>query len=395
MARVVIKKSREKSLERKHPWVFSGAIERIEGNPASGETVEVVNYSGGFLGWGSFSPSSQIQVRIWSFNNDETIDDQFFRNKVAAALAYRNVVIDQKETNAFRLINAESDGLPGVVVDKYGDFLICQFLSCGADRHKYEIIEALKAEVPCIGIFERSDVEVRQKEGLQLTTGVLYGVEPPQEIEIHEGGLRILVDVKQGHKTGFYLDQRDNRSEVKKYCAGKEVLNCFSYTGGFGLAALKGKAKEVINIDSSGLALSFAEKNIELNGFSAEVSKYECADVFKILRLYRDQGGVFDVIILDPPKFIEAKSHLEKGARGYKDINLLALKLLRPGGILFTFSCSGLMTPELFQKIVADAALDAHVDAKIIRRLQQATCHPISSSFPEGFYLKGLILRVS
>jgi 23S rRNA (cytosine1962-C5)-methyltransferase len=296
--------------------------------------------------------------------------------------------------SALRLVNAESDGLPGVIVDRYGEYLVCQFLSVGAEYWRREIVTLLADLMPFAGIYERSDVDVREKEGLPLATGVLAGSPPPDLIEIDEYGVRFAVDVRSGHKTGFYLDQRDNRALVAEYAEGREVLNGFAYTGAFGVWALRGGAVKVTNVESSAAALDLARRNVELNGFDAERVENVAGDVFHVLRQYRDARRQFDLIVLDPPKFADSRSQIEKASRGYKDINLLAFKLLRPGGLLFTFSCSGLVTPDLFQKIVAGAALDSGRDVQIVRRMTQAPDHPVALNFPEGEYLKGLVCRV-
>jgi 23S rRNA (cytosine1962-C5)-methyltransferase len=294
---------------------------------------------------------------------------------------------------AVRLVNAESDGLPGLVVDRYADFMVCQFLSAGMEHWKEEIVKALEELLPVAGIYERSDVATREKEGLATVVGLLSGAEPPELVEIEEGPLRFLVDVKRGHKTGFYLDQRDNRAMVPEFSQGEEVLNCFSYSGGFGLRALKGGAEGLTNIDASAEAVGLVQENMGLNRLDSGKCENLTGDVFHLLRKFRDQGRSFGVIILDPPKFAESGSQVDGACRGYKDINLLAFKLLKPGGVLFTFSCSGHVGLPLFQKIVADAALDAGRDAQIIRYLGQAADHPIGLPFPEGQYLKGFICK--
>ena len=406
MKAIKLKRGREKSVLRKHPWIFSGAIASVEGRPKPGETVEILDCSGTRLGRGAYSPESQITVRAWTFDPEEEISPEFFRGRFERAVASRgssvaemNRGVDNRravETSraAARLVNAESDGLPGIIVDRYGEFLVVQFLTAGAEYWKGAVIEELERLIPCAGVYERSDVAVREKEGLPLFAGTLSGQEPPDLVEIEEGPCRFLVDIKRGHKTGFYLDQRDNRAIFTEYARGAEILNCFSYTGGFGIAALKAGAMSVTNIDSSAAALELARRNVELNGLDVSRVENVEGDAFTILRRYRDAGRQFDLAVLDPPKFAESQSQLMRASRGYKDINLLAFKLIRPGGMLFTFSCSGLMSPELFQKIVADAALDAGRDAQIVRRLAQASDHPIALGFPEGGYLKGLVCRV-
>jgi len=391
---ITLKKSADSFIKRKHPWIFSGAIEKVEGNPSNGETVQIFTSYKTLVGTGSFSPSSQIRVRVWSFEPAEKIDSDFFSRKISMASTLRNQIIDTSETNAYRIINAESDGLPGLIVDRYSDFLVCQFLSSGAEFNKEIIIEILVEIFKPAGIFERSDFEVRTKEGLQPIQGLLKGTIPKDLIEVQENGFKFLVDVKSGHKTGFYLDQRDNRELISEFSKGKNVLNCFSYTGGFSVYALASGAERIMQIDSSSSALEIANKNIELNGLRLSSVESINDDVFNVLRKFRDERKSFDLIILDPPKFTESVSQVQKASRGYKDINLLAIKLLNPGGILFTFSCSGHISPELFQKIVADAALDSGREVKIIKQLTQSSDHPVSLNFPEGLYLKGLVCSV-
>lgn len=394
MSSVFLKKSADSFIKRKHPWIFSGAIEKVEGNPANGETIQIFSSNKTMVGIGSYSPSSQIRVRVWSFNPEEKIDKDFFRKKFLAASQFRKRIVDTSQTNAYRIINSENDGLPGLIVDRYADYLICQFLSSGSDFHKKIITETLDEVFNPIGIYERSDVEIRIKEGLEPTKGTLSGKEPDDLIQILENGLKFSVDVKNGHKTGFYLDQRDNRKLVSEFSRGKNVLNCFSYTGGFSVYALSSGAKNLTQIEASESALDLSTKNIELN--NPDDSKIEniSGDVFEVLRKFRDERRTFDLIILDPPKFAESESQIQKASRGYKDINLLAIKLLNPGGILFTFSCSGHISQELFQKIVADAALDSGREVKIIKQLTQAADHPVALNFPEGLYLKGLVCYV-
>ena len=394
MKQVFLKSGRERSLLRRHPWVFSGAIASVTGKPGSGENVEVCRADGQVLGLGAWSPESQIRVRIWTFVPDETIDEAFLTRRIQAALSLRDALAIPERTNALRLICSEGDELPGLIVDRYGDYLVCQFLSCGPERWKEVIAGQLLKLTGVQGVYERSDIPVRKKEGLGLTQGLLLGEDPPALIAIEEDGIRFQVDIRKGHKTGFYLDQRDNRSLVRSFSSGSEVLNCFSYTGSFGLAALQGGAAQVTNIEDVAGLLDLAEQNRELNGFEQERCINLKADVFRLLRDYVEQGRRFDLIVLDPPKFAESQSQLPRASRGYKDINRLAFKLLRPGGLLFSFSCSGLMKMELFQKIIADAALDAGVDAQILQTLRQAPDHPVKIQIPETLYLKGLLLRV-
>ncbi|NIY85420.1 class I SAM-dependent methyltransferase [Vibrio hepatarius] len=392
---IYLVKGREKSLRRKHPWVFSRGISKVEGEPSLGETVDVFTHDGKWLAKAAYSPNSQIRARVWSFEKQE-INKSFFVKRIKDAQLLREDIIERDGLTGYRLIAAESDGLPGITIDKYQNYLVCQLLSAGSEFHKQTLVEALREVFPDCNIYERSDVAVRKKEGLEEVTGVLYGEEPPKSVVIEENGIKISVDIVGGHKTGFYLDQRDSRQQAMKYVKDKEVLNCFSYTGGFGLYALKGGAKRVINADVSQPALDTAKFNAELNEF--DISKKRAvflnADVFKLLREYRDQGTKFDVVIMDPPKFVSSKNNLTSGANGYKDINMLAMQILKPGGTLLTYSCSGLMSADLFQKVIADAAVDSGRQVKFIERFEQAADHPTDSAYPEGFYLKGFACKV-
>ncbi|WP_045620076.1 class I SAM-dependent methyltransferase [Vibrio vulnificus] len=394
-AAIYLVKGREKSVVRRHPWIFSRGIDRVEGNPQLGETVDVYGHDGKWLAKAAYSPASQIRARVWSFDKQE-INKAFFVKRIQEAQLLREDVIVRDGLTGYRLIAAESDGMPGVTIDRYQNFFVCQLLSAGAEHQKQNIVDALIEVFPDCNVYERSDVSVRKKEGLQETTGVLHGEMPPKSVVIEENGVKISVDIVGGHKTGFYLDQRDSRQQAMKYVKDKEVLNCFSYTGGFGLYALKGGAKRVINADVSQPALDTAKFNAELNEF--DISKKRAvflnADVFKLLREYRDQGTKFDVVIMDPPKFAESKAQLNGACRGYKDINMLAMQILKPGGTLLTYSCSGLMDQVLFQKIIADAAVDAGRSVKFVERFEQAADHPTDTAYPEGFYLKGFACKV-
>ncbi|EID4420323.1 class I SAM-dependent methyltransferase [Vibrio vulnificus] len=394
-AAIYLVKGREKSVVRRHPWIFSRGIDRVEGNPQLGETVDVYGHDGKWLAKAAYSPESQIRARVWSFEKQD-INKAFFVKRIQDAQLLREDVIERDGLTGYRLIAAESDGMPGVTIDRYQNFFVCQLLSAGAEHQKKNIVDALIEVFPDCNVYERSDVSVRKKEGLQETTGVLHGEMPPKSVVIEENGVKISVDIVGGHKTGFYLDQRDSRQQAMKYVKDKEVLNCFSYTGGFGLYALKGGAKRVINADVSQPALDTAKFNAELNAF--DISKKRAvflnADVFKLLREYRDQGTKFDVVIMDPPKFAESKAQLNGACRGYKDINMLAMQILNPGGTLLTYSCSGLMDQVLFQKIIADAAVDAGRSVKFVERFEQAADHPTDTAYPEGFYLKGFACKV-
>ena len=394
MTDITLHPHRDFSVLRRHPWIFSGAVARVSGEPAAGETVRVLGADGTALGYGAFSPESQIRVRMWTFDVSQTVDEAFIHDRIRRAVGARALFLADDVTDAYRLAHAEADGLPGLVADRYGDWIVCQFSTAGAERWKREIVEALQACVPCRGVYERSDLDVREHEGLAPVTGVLAGEEPPERIQITEYGCRYGVDVRTGHKTGFYLDQRANRHLIKRYANGAEVLNAFSYTGGFGIAALAAGATRVTHVDLSESALDLARENAALNTCHVDPADFIRGNVFEELRTFRDRGRSFDLVVLDPPKFAETKGSLMKAARGYKDINLLGMKLLRPGGILATFSCSGLMTAELFHKVVSDASVDARRDIQVLQRLQQAEDHPEGLCFPEGLYLKGLLCRV-
>jgi 23S rRNA (cytosine1962-C5)-methyltransferase len=392
--KVVLKRGREKPVLNRHPWIFSGAIKNIEGECTDGDIVTVVDSRGSFLAQGYLNRRSQITVRLLSWIEEETIDRSFFRHRLEQAIAVRRPLQEDQATNAYRLVNAESDFLPGLVVDRYNEYLVIQFLTLGIERWKREIVSLLGELLPCRGIYERSDVEVREKEGLPPTTGLLAGQERPALVHIIENGHRFIVDIKQGQKTGFYLDQRDNRQKLTRYCRGKTVLNCFAYTGAFAVYAAGAGAKKVVNVESSAEALRLAQRNMALNGFDGREDEYIEGDVFQVLRQHRGEGRSFDLIVLDPPKFAYSQSQVQAACRGYKDINLLAMQMLRPGGILFTFSCSGSISPELFQKVVFGASVDAGRGVQIIEKLTQGFDHPILLSFPESEYLKGFICRV-
>lgn len=395
MNSIILKKSVDSFIKRKHPWIFSGALEKVDGNPSKGETVQIFTSEKKLVGLGSFSPSSQIRVRVWTFNPEEKIDEAFFRGKIDQAKSLREKILNVSTTNAYRIINSESDGLPGLIIDRYGEYIVCQFLSSGVEFFKEVITDILNDMFKPKGIYERSNVDVREKEGLKSAIGSLRGTEPEDLVEILENGFKFLVDIKEGHKTGFYLDQRDNRKLVSAFAKEKTVLNCFSYTGGFSVYALAFGAEKVTQVESSASALDLSLRNFELNNLNSSSVENINDDVFTVLRKFRDERKTFDLIILDPPKFAESASQIQKASRGYKDINLLAIKLLNPGGILFTFSCSGHVSQELFQKIVSDAALDSGREVKIIKWLTQSSDHPVLTNFPEGFYLKGLVCSVS
>ncbi len=387
---ILLNPNREKSLLRRHPWIFASAVKQVDANPASGSTVDLLDANGHFLARASYSPLSQIRARVWTFI-DEPVDEDFLRKRIHAACKLRDTQSVIRDTNAYRLIHAESDGLPGLVVDRYDNVLVLQSTTAGSEFWKETIADILVQETGIQNIYERSDADVRELEGLKPITGILRGAIPNPQLRITEHELFFQVNIATGHKTGFYLDQRENRQRVGELAKDRDVLNCFCYTGGFSIHALANGAKSVLSVDSSADALALLEENIVLNNLPADRHTSLEGDVFQLLRKFRDENRSFDLIILDPPKFAPTAAHAEKASRAYKDINLLAFKLLRHGGILATFSCSGGVDAALFQKIVASAALDAGTDATIIEHLSQGSDHPVSLHFPEGAYLKGLI----
>ena len=394
MPSITLKTGRDKSLRRRHPWIFSGAIAHIHNVRQNGDTVDIFTSDGKWCGRGAYSSFSQIAVRMWTFNPNELIDIDFFRRRLSKAFASRYPQKIHCGDSSVRLVYAESDGLPGLIVDRYADFLVCQFLTAGTEFWRDTIVAVLNELIPCTGIYERSDISSRDKEGLPQRNGVLYGKPPPDLVEINNGRFSFLIDMKRGHKTGFYLDQRDNRRQLGKYARGADVLDCFAYTGGFTVAALKGGATHVTCIEDSAEALDLIRRNVALNNLDLSQAELERGDVFQILRRYRDARRKFDLVILDPPKFAASRADIRRAGSGYKDINLLACKLLKPAGILATFSCSQHISLDLFQKTVAYAALDADRDVQILEWLHQSSDHPIALNFPEGNYLKGLICKV-
>ncbi len=392
MSSLILKPGRDKSLQRRHPWVFSGAVARIKGEPQAGDTVDVRSAEGGFLGRAAYSPTSNIVARVWTWREGEAVDEAFFRRRLEAALAARRGLTGE-DTDSLRLVYSESDGLPGFIVDRYDDTLVMQVSTAGAEAWRDTVADLLLELTGAVHLYERSDADVRELEGLPVRTGPLRGA-PAEIVTVRENGLAFKADIAHGHKTGFYLDQRANRARIGQLAKDREVLNCFSYTGGFAIYALAGGAKSVLSLDASGDALALGAENVRLNGLPEDQAQWLEGDAFKTLRKFRDEGRKFDLVILDPPKFAPTAAHAEKAARGYKDINLMGFKLLRPGGLLATFSCSGGIDDALFQKIVAGAALDAGVDASIVEWLHQGADHPVSLAFPESAYLKGLLCRV-
>jgi 23S rRNA (cytosine1962-C5)-methyltransferase len=426
MSAIILKRNRAKPVLQRHPWIFSGAIQRVEGAPVDGSIVEVYDAGRNWLARGYINQHSQITVRLLTWREDDVIDRGFWRRRLQRALAARHKlglsqassprlrdISRPSPTTAYRLVHAESDYLPGLVVDRYDQWLVVQFLTMGMDQRRGEIVELLGDLLAPRGIYERSDVDVREQEGLEQRTGLLWGDEPPRQVEIMENHLRFLVDIQEGHKTGFYLDQRDNRQRFSTFCAGAEVLDAFAYTGAFAAYAAAGHASSITLVDSSAPSLELARKNLALNlnrwgritdpvsagqekqpRLNSPAVEYVEGDVFSVLRGYRAENRLFDVMVLDPPKLAHTRRQVERASRAYKDINLLAFQLLRPGGTLFTFSCSGRVSADLFQKIVFGALADTDRQAQIIRYLAQGPDHPVALTFPEGAYLKGLICRV-
>ena len=390
---IIIEKEKIKNLQQRHPWIYARSIKSMQGTPQNGSVVRVVDEEGLVYGWASYSAESAIRARVLTWDASAVIDAQWIQDQLARAIQARESMLDTENT-ACRLVHGESDFFPGLIVDRYDTQLVVQFLTAGSEFWKAEIVDALRTITGLDDIFERSDVDVRKLEGLVPVKGVLSGNTPPALIRILENGIVFNVDVVNGQKTGFFLDQRRNRQTIQPFCAGKRVLNAFCYSGGFTAYAIKAGADQVISIDSSADAIALGRGNMGINHLPDIESDWVTGDVFQLLRRYRDSRDTFDVIVLDPPKFAPTIHQVAQGAKGYKDINLLAFKLLRPGGILFSFSCSGGVDKELFRKILSGAAADAKVDAQILGTMEQSPDHPVALSFPEGSYLKGLICRV-
>jgi 23S rRNA (cytosine1962-C5)-methyltransferase len=393
MSEIILKVDREKSILRHHPWIFSGAVHKVNGSPGLGETVDIVSFTGEFLARAAYNPNSNIIGRIWTWDINEQVDPDFLSNRLISAINARRIIKNLLLSDALRLVHAESDGLPGLILDQYREILVVQLLTAGMEYWKDVLINLIIKNTSLNVLFERSDLDVRELEGLPLWKGPLYGQLSDNNVLITENDLKFTVDVVNGHKTGYYLDQRENRLYARMLSKGLRVLDCFSYNGGFGINSLVGGAESVTLVDSSSTALEIARENIIQNNLNMGRVQFVEQDVFRYLRTLRDNGEFYDMVILDPPKFAPTAAHAERAARGYKDINLLALKLLRPGGYLMTFSCSGGINEELFQKIVFGAALDAGIDAVIIKRLHQAIDHPVALNFPEGAYLKGFVIQ--
>jgi 23S rRNA (cytosine1962-C5)-methyltransferase len=393
---VYLKAGKEKSLQRRHPWIYSTAIGKTAGTPHSGDTVEIRSADGKFLAWGAFSPESQIRIRTWSFEESDLIDNAWIARKIHAAAAKRQVL--DAVTNAQRLVFGEADQLPGLIVDRYGDWAVVQILSAAVEYWRAAVLEAVASIVGIQHVYERSDAATRQREGLPAVAGPITNKHKPgdeHQVAIVEYGVHYRVDVAKGHKTGFYIDQRDNRAIVGNLAASKRVLNCFCYTGGFSLAALVAGAKEVVSIDSSGDALQRAKLNQSVNAaiLPNALADWRDENVFDALKQLQEQGEKFDIVILDPPKFAPSVAHLDKASRAYKEISMKGLRLLNPGGYLLTFSCSGAMSVDLFQKVIAGAVIDSKIDMQMLRRLEAGIDHPMLMTHPEGEYLKGLLLQ--
>ena len=392
---MLFRSGRERTVLRRHPWIFAGSVDHLEGRARPGDTVDVVAADGKVVARAAWSPESQIRARVWSLDAEAAIDHAFFKRRVAESVARREMHPMLRGQDGQRLIHGESDGLPGVIADRYGCVVVLQLTSAGSDKWRDAIVAGLVQATGCAAVYERSDSDVRRLEGLEPRAGIAFGELPAGGLQIVENGVRMEVDVVGGHKTGFYLDQRDNRKLTGDLAHGRRVLNCFCYTGGFSLQALAGGASSVLSIDSSGPALATAARNLALNPqLDATRAEWSEDDVFEALRGLRAEERSFDLIILDPPKFAPSAAHAERASRAYKDINLFGFRLLAPGGILMTYSCSGGIGLEMFQKIVASAASDAGVDARILHRLAAAPDHPVGLAVPEGEYLKGLAIQI-
>ncbi|RNL49755.1 class I SAM-dependent rRNA methyltransferase [Pedobacter jejuensis] len=393
MVEIILKKGKEKAALQRHPWVFSGALEKVKGKPEDGDVVKVFAFDNEFLAYGYFNSNSRVAVRLLEWDETQTIDKNWYQNRLQQAIASRQFILSE-DTNTCRLVFSEADFLPGLIVDKYANFLSLQILSSGIEKVKADIVDIIKAELNPIGIFDKSDATARGHEGLPIENGLLWGENPPEFLEVKENGIAYNINIADGQKSGFYCDQRDNRKILASYTKGKKVLDCFSYSGGFSLNALANGAANVTSVDSSALALETLKQNIALNKFDAEKVTSIQSDVNKQLRAFKETGELFDVIVLDPPKYAPSRSALDRAARAYKDLNRLGMLLLEKGGLLATFSCSGAVDIETFKQIIAWAALDAGREVQIIKQFCQPEDHPVRISFSEGEYLKGLLLRV-
>jgi 23S rRNA (cytosine1962-C5)-methyltransferase len=394
MVDVILKKGKEKAALQRHPWIFSGALDQVKGSPVNGEVVKVLAADKFFLAYGYYNEKSRVAVRMLEWDESKTIDRDWYQQKIRTAIASRAHVLRNDDTNTCRLVFSEADFLPGLIVDRYADFLSLQILSAGIETAKAEIISILREELNPKGIFDKSDATARTHEDLEINNGLLWGENPPEFLEVKENGILYHINIAGGQKSGFYCDQRDNRQILAAYTAGKSVLDCFSYSGGFSLNSLKHGASHVTSVDSSALALETLQQNIGLNGFAAESNTVIQSDVNKQLRVFKEEGKKFDIIVLDPPKYAPSRSALDRAARAYKDLNRLGMGLLESGGLLATFSCSGAVDIETFKQIIAWAALDAGKEVQIVKQFSQPEDHPVRISFPEGEYLKGLLIRV-
>ena len=393
MVEIVLKKGKEKAALQRHPWVFSGALEKVKGKPEDGDVVKLFAFDNEFLAYGYYNSNSRVAVRLLEWNEEQTIDKEWYQNRLHQAIASRQFILSDK-TNTCRLVFSEADFLPGLIVDKYADFLSLQILSSGIEKVKNDIVEILKAELQPKGIFDKSDATARGHEGLAVENGLLWGENPPEFLEVKENGIAYNINIAEGQKSGFYCDQRDNRSILASYTKDKKVLDCFSYSGGFSLNGLANGARSITSVDSSALALETLKQNVGLNKFDSDKITAIQSDVNKQLRAFKETGELFDIVVLDPPKYAPSRSALDRAARAYKDLNRLGMLLLEKGGLLATFSCSGAVDIETFKQIIAWAALDAGKEVQIIKQFCQPEDHPVRISFPEGEYLKGLLLRV-
>ncbi|MDB5019193.1 MAG: Pseudouridine synthase [Pedobacter sp.] len=394
MVEVVLKKGKEKAALQRHPWIFSGAIEKVKGSPLNGEVVRVLAANADFLAYGYYNENSRVAIRLLEWDQARNIDKGWYQQKIQTAIAARKHVLKNGDTNTCRLVFSEADFLPGLIVDQYASYLSLQILSAGMESVKADIIDILRDQLNPLGIFDKSDATARTHENLEVEQGLLWGENPPEFLEVKENGIRYNINIAGGQKSGFYCDQRDNRLLLADYTRDKRVLDCFSYSGGFSLNALKQGAMHVTSVDSSAPALETLQQNIELNGFAADRNTIFQSDVNKQLRIFKEEGTTFDIVVLDPPKYAPSRSALDRAARAYKDLNRLAMGLLESGGLLATFSCSGAVDIDTFKQIIAWAALDAGKEVQILKQFNQPEDHPVRLSFPEGEYLKGLLLRV-
>lgn len=394
MAEIRLKKGKDKAVRQLHPWVFSGAVDNVKGSPDDGDIVTVTDHSGAFLAKGFFNSQSRVAVRLLEWADSTDINETWWRSKIRKSLESRQGLFSSEETNAYRLVFSEADFLPGLIADRYGDYISVQILTSGIEKVKGILLDELQQQLRPKGIFDRSDASARSHEGMEASFGSLYGEEPPEYVEVLENNIKYLINIAEGQKSGFFCDQRDNRRVVSEHTSGKRVLDCFSYSGGFTLNCLKNGAAEVISVDSSPLAIETLRQNVSLNGFGSLKHQSVQSDVNKQLRIFKEQNERFDVIVLDPPKYAPSRSLLDKASRAYKDLNRIAMGLLNSGGLLATFSCSGAVDINHFKQILAWAALDAGKDVQFIHQFSQPEDHPVRASFPEGEYLKGLLCRV-